>query len=152
MKSTCYDEQTKNPAFDRFITIIITKNKIRISNSFKALTNTTLISGPIGGLIACRNNIIKDIIFNNAYFSTPPTTQQDIASKYNTNATINTIYGSLTINNLKGFMNDSYEGYLQTFTNETPIRNKIYFMNYKLSSYSITPGDILSGEFEYIFS
>lgn len=152
MKSTCYDEQTKNPAFDRFITIIITKNKIKISNSFKALANCTLISGPIGGLIACRNNIIKDIIFNNAYFNEPPTVQQDIASKYNTTATINTIYGSLTVNNIKGYTNDSYEGYLQTFANETPIRNKIYFMNYKLGTYSVSTGDILAGEFEYIFS
>ena len=152
MISTVYDEFTKNPTFERYITIIFENNKIHVSNSYKALANCTLKTATNGGLIAARNNIIDSIIFNNAYYDTPPTTTQNISSHENTSATINTIYGSLTVNNIKGYENSSYTGRLQVFTNENPIRCKVYFDTYKNGSYSISAGNVINGEFEYILS
>lgn len=152
MKSTCYDQITKVASYERYITIIFENNKIKISNTFKALVNNTLKRATNGGLIACRNNIINSIKFNNSYFETPPEQTVNNSSKYNTTATINTIYGSVTVNNIKGYTNEQYDGKLQVFTNENPMRCKIYFDTYKPDNYSMNIGDIIPGEFEYLFS
>ena len=152
MKSTVYDQDLQTKAFDRYVTIEFTTNKMHISNSFKAATNLTLKSAPIGGLIAARNNIIDSIMFNNSFYATAPTSSVGNSSKYNTTATLNTEYGSITVNNIKGYNNENYSGYLAVFSNESPIRCKIYFMVYKEGTYSISSGDIINGEFEYICS
>lgn len=153
MKSSVYDESTKNKVADRYVNLIFSSNKIHISNSYKFVTNTLLNLATNGGLIACRNNIIKDIIMNNSYFETAPETPVSNSSNKNTFATINTIYGSVSVVNIKGYENSSYTGYLQVFTNETPKRCKIYFLPYKLAGgYNFTNGDEITGEFEYIFS
>lgn len=152
MKSTIYDEVTKDKMFDRYVTLIFSKNKLHISNNYKAYTNLTLNRATNGGLIACQNPIIKDIMLNNAYYSSAPTTTQSIASKENTEATINTIYGSITVRNIKGYTNPNYSGWLQVFSNENPIRNKVYLDVYKNGSYSISANEVIAGEFEYILS
>lgn len=152
MISTVFDEFTKVATFERYVTIFFDNNKIHVSNSYKALANCTLKRATNGGLIACRNNIIDSIIFNNAFYNTPPTTQQEIASHENTTATINTIYGSITVNNIKGYENSNYSGRLYVFTSENPIRCKIYFDTFKNGSYPISTGDVINGEFEYIMS
>ena len=153
MKSSVYDESSKNKVADRYINLIFSPNKIHISNSYKFVTNTLLNVATNGGLIACRNNIIKDIIMNNSYFATAPETAVSNSSNINTFATINTIYGSVSIVNIKGNEKASYTGYLNVFTNESPKRCKIYFMPYKLGGgYNFVEGDVITGEFEYIFS
>lgn len=152
MKSSVYDQDELDKAFDRFVTIIFENQTIHISNTYKASKNLTLKRATNGGLIACQNGIIDSIIFNNAYFDTVPTTAQNIESKYNTCATINTQYGSITVINIKGNELENYEGFLQVFTNEVPMRNKIYFDTYKSGSYSLTTGDLIPGEFVYKLS
>ena len=152
MKSRCFDEITKEHTFDRFIQIVFSVNKIFVSNSFKAVASCNLKRATNGGLIACRNTIIKDIIFNNSYFSEPPTISVSNSSNKNIMATINTLYGSVTVRNVTGHENDSYSGNLAVFTNENPMRCKVYFDTYKQGNYNINIGDTIDGSFEYIFS
>ena len=152
MKSSCYDQETNEKIFDRFIQIIFSTNKIFISNSFKAVKSCILKRATNGGLIACRNNIIKNIIFNNSYFDEAPTTSVSNLSNKNIMATINTIYGSVTVRNITGHENDTYRGNLAVFSNENPIRSKIYLDTYKEGTYNINVGDVINGAFEYIFS
>ncbi len=152
IKSSVYDQETHVKTFDRFITLYFTKNYVRVNNSYKVVNACNLRRATNGGLIACRNNIINNIMLNNAYFDTPPTTQQTTNSHFNTTATINTIYGSITINNLVGKENNNYTGFLNTFANENPIRNKIYFDVYKSGNYQLNVNDMIIGQFEYILS
>ena len=152
MKSSIYSNSTGNQVANKFVTIRIEKNKIHIINSHKFITNVNLQIACTGGLIACRNNIINNIMFNDSYLDEAPTTETNISSHMNTSATINTIYGSITVNNIIGHELDSYVGWLQTFTNENPIRNKVYLTPYIYGSYSFVPGNTIVGEFEYLFS
>ena len=150
--SNIYDQQNGELAFTRNVIINFTNNKIHISNTYKAKKDLILKVASIGGLIACQNSIIKDITMNNSYFNTPPTESPNNNSKLNTFGVINTIYGSIQINNIKGHENPNYIGYLVTYSNESPIRNKIYFNPYHYGNYQILSNDELTGEFEYIFS
>lgn len=150
--SNIYDQQNGELAFTRNVIINFTNNKIHISNTYKAKKDLILKVACIGGLIACQNSIIKDITMNNSYFNTPPTESTNNNSKFNTFGVINTIYGSIQINNIKGHENPNYIGYLVTYSNESPIRNKIYFNPYHYGNYQILSNDELTGEFEYIFS
>lgn len=152
MRSTCYDQIVGDKAFDRYVTLYFTKNKIHVVNSFRASKNLTLVRATNGGLIGCRNNIINSIMFNNSFFGIPPTSAVNNQSRYNTSATINTIYGSITVNNIKGYDYENYEGQLTVMTSETPMRCKVYLSTYKNGSYAISKNDIISGEFEYILS
>lgn len=152
MKSTCYDQIVGDAAFDRYMIITFEPNRIHVVNNFKALKNLNLRIACNGGLIACRNPIIKNIIMNNSYFDTPPTTSINNRSRYNTSGTINTIYGSITVNNIKGYENENYRGYLNVFYNENPVRQKIYLSTYDSGTYPLVTGDIIAGEFEYLFS
>lgn len=150
--SNIYDQQNGDLAFTRNVIINFTNNKIHISNTYKAKKDLILKVACIGGLIACQNTIIKDITMNNSYFNTPPIESPHNNSKFNTFAVINTIYGSIQINNIKGYENPNYIGYLGTYSNESPIRNKIYFNPYHYGNYKILSNDELTGEFEYILS
>ena len=152
MASSIYDYSSHDKVADRHVNITFEPNKIHITNSFTFTSDVTLNSAPICGLIAARNNIIDSIMFNNHFFSSAPESSVDIKSKANTNATINTTYGSITANVIKGYDNQYYKGYLNVFTNENPKRCKAYFMLYDSGSYSINSGDTITGEFEYIFS
>ena len=152
MKSIVYDQLTQNPVANRFITILFKPNSILISNNYKFVASTILNRAPICGLIGCRNPIIKDIIFNNSYYEQAPTSSPNNYSSKNTNATINTIYGSINVRCIKGFENPNYNGGLTTFSSESPIRNKIYFELYKNGTYTMNNGTIISGEFEYNFN
>jgi len=152
MKSSIYDEITKNKVFDRFVTLFIEKNKIKVSCNYKAVTSTSLQRATNGGLIGCRNNIIKHIMFNNSYFDTPPSASISNNSKNNTSATISTLYGTITVNNIKGYMNENYQGNLGVFTSENPMRCKVYFDTYKNGNYPIDENDEINGEFEYLLS
>ena len=152
LNSNIYDQQVGDLAFIRNVIINITDNKIHISNTYIAQKDLILKTACIGGLIACQNPIIKDITMNNSYFNTPPTETPNNNSKLNTYGVINTIYGSIQINNIKGYENPNYIGYLVTYSNESPIRNKIYFNPYHYGNYNITTNQELTGEFEYLFS
>ena len=152
INSTCYDEDDGLEAFQRYITLIFSDNKLHVSNNYKASRNLTLKRATNGGLIACRNNIIKNIMFNNSYFNIPPSSSVSNASNKNTMATINTQYGSITVYNIIGYENPNYIGFLNVFTNETPMRCKVYFDTYKSGTYSINQNDLIVGEFEYTLS
>ena len=152
MKSTCYDQIDGDEAFDRFIIIEISNNKIHVSNNFKALKNLSLKMATNGGLIACQNAIIKNITFNNSFYESAPEETVNNHSRKNTCVTFNTLYGSLTMINIKGYENENYDGYLHVYTNEVPMRNKAYFLTYKNGNYAISSGDEITGEFEYILA
>ena len=152
LNSSVYDQQVGDLAFERNVIINITYNKIHISNSYKAKKDLTLKMACLGGLIAAQNPIINSITMNNSYFDNAPTTTPNNGSKLNTCGVINTIYGTIQVNNIKGHENPNYNGYLVTYSNETPIRNKIYFDVYRNGNYSLSTNDEISGEFEYIFN
>ena len=152
LNSDIYDQQLGDLAFIRNVIIEITNNKIKISNTYIAQKNLTLKIACIGGLIACQNPIIKEITMNNSYFDSAPTSSPSNSSKYNTCGIINTNYGIIQVNNLKGYENPNYSGYLVVYENESPVRSKIYFNPYTNGNYHISSGEILTGEFEYLFS
>lgn len=153
IKSTVYDQDNPSTAmFDRYVQIAFERNKMYVSNTYKALSSCTLKRATNGGLLAATNPIIKNIIINNAFYSSAPTESVYIQSKENVCATINTIYGSMTVKNVSGHEKDTYIGYMQVFHEETPIRCKIYFDTYKEGSYPISSGDLITGAFEYLFS
>ena len=150
--SSVYDQIAGDLAFTRNVVIDITDNKIHCSNSFKAQKNLTLRTACTGGLIACRNTIINNIVMNNSYYDSAPTTQVNNHNKANTYAVINTIYGSITAINIKGYDNPHYYGFLNVYENESPIRCKVYFEPYYDGTYTINTNDIITGEFEYLFN
>ena len=150
--SNVYDQIAGDLAFTRNVVVDITDNKIHCSNSFKAQKNLTLRTACTGGLIACRNTIINNIVMNNGYYDSAPTTQVNNHSKANTYAVINTIYGSITAINIKGYDNPHYYGFLNVYENESPIRCKVYFEPYYDGTYTINTNDIITGEFEYLFN
>ena len=150
--SSVYDQLAGDLAFTRNVILDITDNKIHCSNSFKAKKNLTLRTACTGGLIACRNTIINNIVMNNGYYDTAPTTQVNNHSKANTYAVINTIYGSITAINIKGYDNPHYYGFLNVYENESPIRCKVYFEPYYDGAYTINTNDMITGEFEYLFN
>ena len=150
--SDVYDQIAGDLAFERNVIINITEGKINCSNSYKAKKNLTLKTACVGGLIACKNTIVSDIIMNSDYYNSAPTTEPYNYEKANTSAVINTSYGSIQVNNIKGYENPNYIGYLKVYTNETPMRCKVYFNPYHNGSYPITSGDIIAGEFEYLFN
>lgn len=149
--SSVYDQVVGDKAFDRNVIINITNNKIHVSNSFVATKGLTLKVACTGGLIACHNDIIKDITINSNYISSAPTTDNYPQRKENTYAIFHTNYGTIQATNLKGHENANYKGWLKVYTNETPMRSKVYFNTYNYGNYSIVPGDVIDGEFEYIF-
>lgn len=150
--SNVYDQLAGDLAFTRNVMLDITDSKIHCSNSFKAQKNLTLRTACTGGLIACRNTIINNIVMNNGYYDSAPTTQVHNHSKANTYAVINTIYGSITAINIKGYDNPHYYGFLNVYENESPIRCKVYFEPYYDGTYTINTNDIITGEFEYLFN
>ena len=151
LQSDVYDQDAGDIAFTRNVIINITENKIHISNNFIAAKNLTLKIACTGGLIACRNTIINNITMNSNYIDEAPTTDNYPQTKENTYAVFNTIYGNIQAINIKGHNNPNYSGRLKVYTNESPIRSKIYFNTYNYGDYPIVTGDIIDGEFEYIF-
>ena len=149
--SGVYDQVAGDKAFDRNVIINITNNKIHVSNSFVATKSLTLKVACTGGLIACHNDIIKDITINSNYISSAPSTDNYPQRKENTYAIFHTNYGTIQATNIKGHENANYKGWLKVYTNETPMRSKVYFNTYNYGNYPLVSGDIIEGEFEYIF-
>ena len=150
--SDVYDQLAGDLAFTRNVVLDITDNKIHCSNNYKAQKNLTLRTACTGGLIACRNTIINNIVMNDGYYDSAPTAQVHNYNKANTYAVINTIYGSITAVNIKGYDNPNYIGFLNVYENESPIRCKVYFDPYFNGTYTINTNDMITGEFEYLFN
>lgn len=152
MIDECRSQATLAHVFDRYVTIEITKNKIHITNTFKCVSDSavTVQRATNGGLIAVRNNILLSASMNNYIMSEPSNTSIGNRSNKNIHATLNTIYGSITVDNILGHEREDYSGFFGVFTNENPIRTKTYF-DILTKSRSISNGDLLCGEFEYNF-
>jgi hypothetical protein len=152
MNSDVYDEKTKEHIFFRNVQLVISPNKIHVTNCFKALKSCNLKRATNGGLLAAYSDLITGIAFNTTYLKEAPSQQIDIKNQNNICATIHTIYGSMTVRNIVGHEKESYMGWLQVFSNEQRPRCKVYLDTYKSGNYPISVGDVVNGEFELIFS
>lgn len=155
MVSKIYRVSTKEHIYNRFVSIEITKNHIKVNNNYVCITNNSIIERATnGGLIAINNNILTKVSMQNYFSDTAPTEKVSNASKCNVEGTLFWENGSITVKNIIGKDYSTYSGWLNVFTNETPIRNKIYFDT--ISSVSggtaIGNGESILGAFEYIFS
>lgn len=152
MESTCRRESDQSAAFERKITIEIEKNKIHLNSQFKSIASGNLIVERCtnGGLIAVRNTILLSSSMNNYVMPNPMTTTLDNGSPKNIHAVLNTTLGKLVVNNIQGHEESGYDGRYQIFTNETPMRTKVYFDVYR-GEKTISPGDTFNGECEYSF-
>ena len=141
------DHQTH--IYNRFVTLTITKGKIKVENNYVCLVNDSVIERATnGGLIAMQNTILQKVSMNNYYSSSAPTTAPDNASPANVSGTMFWEHGYINVTNIVGHEKSTYRGMLQTFTTENPIRNKIYL---DVISSGITPvasGESILGIFE----
>ena len=152
MNSDIYDQKTKEQIFRRNVQLVISPNKIHVTNCFKAVKSCTLKRATNGGLLASYSDLITSIAFNTDYFAEAPSEPVDIENQNNVCATIHTVYGSMTVRNIVGHEKESYAGWLQVFSKEQRPRCKVYLDTYKLGNYSISAGDVVNGEFELSFS
>lgn len=152
MQSNLHRVSTKEIIANRKIHISITDNEIHVYSQITALTNFTVERCTNGGLIAARNNIITGLFINNYLLNEAPDTSiSGIRSKFNTSATIFTSLGKITVENIIGHALDTYRGYISVFTNENPIRTKIYLDTIS-SQTDISTNDTITGEFKYTFN
>ena len=154
IKSNLIEHTNLSKVFDRYITLIFSKNKIHVINNFKASTNVSVNRACNGGIFGCNNDIVKDIILSTGYYATAPTDNTNTNNNhYNTNATINTTYGSITCTNIKGHENENYRGYCYVYTDQSPMNLKVYFDILRPGqTYNLSEGDAICGEFEYLLS
>lgn len=149
MSSELYRVSTKEHIMNRNVTITFTYNKIKIDNSFIMLTNVTVARATNGGLLRMYNDINTVIAMNNYFSTTPPTAYFNNASPGNIMCTLGWTNGSLTIRNLYGSHYPTYSGFLNTFTDTTPISNKVYFDTVHTNT-QFNSGDVISGSFEIV--
>ena len=152
MIDECRSVSSIDHVFDRYVTIDITANKIHATVLYKCVSETSLTveRATNGGLVAVQNPILISSNMNNKILTAAPTTSISNASKNNICATLCTEYGDITVHNIQGHENNSYRGFYQVFTSETPVRTKTYFD--VMRNETVTNGQEISGEFEYIFS
>ena len=152
MQSDLHRVSTKETIANRKIHVSITDNEIHVYSQITALTNFTVEKCTNGGLIAARNNIITGLFINNYLLNEASDTSiSGIKSKFNTSATIFTSIGKITVENIVGHELDTYRGYITVFTNENPIRTKIYLDTIS-SPTAISTNDTITGEFKYTFN
>lgn len=155
MASEIYRESDKSHIYDRNVEITFTYNKIRIRNRYKCLVNDSVIERATnGGLIAIDNTLLKGVSMPNFLSSVAPTQAINNAHKDNYEGTLFWKNGSISVRNLIGKERDTFSGFLNVFTNENPIRNKIYLDVIKATSQGtlIKQNETILGEFEYIFN
>lgn len=152
MESTCRRESNQSDAFSRKITIEIEKNRIHMNSQFTSIASGDLIVERVtnGGLMAVRNTILLSSSMNNYVMPNPMTTTLNNGSPKNIHAVLNTTLGKIVVDNIQGHEESGYDGRYQIFTNETPMRTKVYFDVYR-GEKTISPGDTFNGECEYSF-
>ena len=143
------DQSTKFAT--RYINISITKNKIHVaSNIIISKDNLTVERATNSGLFSIKNDVTGIYLQN--YVATKdnlPTNGVNVVSKYNIDSILCWKGGAIEIKTIHGNENSTYKGQLAVFTNETPIRYKVYHDT--LTNTKVNSGDNIYGEFEYIF-
>lgn len=149
--SELYRVSDKTHVYNRYVNINILNGRIRIENLYKCIVDDSIVDRATnGGLIAITNDKLKSIMMNNYFSSTPPTKGSN-GSKNNVSATLYWKKGSITVNNIIGHENSSYIGFLTVFTNESPVRSKIYFDVIHSGKPQMSNGQEILGVFEYLF-
>ncbi len=154
MDSELYRVIGKEHVYDRFITITVTENRIRVVNRHECLVDDSVISSaPTGGLIAVQHTILTAISMPNYFTDTPPREPVSNKSKDNICGTLYWTGGSVEVRNITGKEKDTYEGNLCVYTKEVPMRSKIYLYTVKPAKEGtpIRRGETILGEFEYLF-
>ena len=154
MVSEIYRVSNKAHIYDRYVTITITSNGIRIRTAYKCLVNDSIVyRAANGGLIAIQNTKLVAVSMPNYFSSKAPTEWAGNRSRANVGGTLYWADGSIEVNNIIGKERETFEGFLSTFVNENPIRNKIYLDVIKATNEGtpIANGEIILGEFEYLF-
>ena len=148
MTSELYRVSDKTHVYNRHVKLTITYNKITVENMYTCLVDdSTIERATNGGLIAVQNTILKAVEMNNFFSSTPPISKVSNSSKNNIGGTLFWENGSISVENIIGKEQESYSGYLQVFTNEIPMRNKIY-LDVISSNKKIENGENILGKFE----
>jgi hypothetical protein len=153
MKSRLFDRTNDVHSLDRIMLIEFTRNKIRVSNTYTTIVPLYINHATNGGLFAVRNDILVNAAMNNYVAEQPPTASISNSSQVNTFAVLNTTLGSVTIENIIGHEKSTYFGRFHVFTNETPMRTKVYFDIITWNNGEIIPADRkIAGSFEYRFN
>ena len=152
MVSEIYRVSDKTHVYNRHVKLTITHNKIIVENLYTCVVDdSTIERATNGGLIAIKNTILKAAEMTNFFSSTPPSSSVPNKSKNNVSGTLYWEHGSVTLENIIGKEQESYSGYLQVFTNETPMRNKIY-LDIISSPKKISNGENILGKFVFTFA
>ncbi len=150
MLSEIYRVSSKEHIYDRLIHLELSRDNVRISNTYKCITNTSVVEAAYnGGLIDCPQGICTGVIMNNYYSNTAPTTQPSNASKDNVEGTIYWYNGAITIRNIKGHELDTYKGYDWYYATGIQ-RQKIYLGLVHGETKTLQSGDLLCGICEYV--
>ena len=151
MISEIYRVSSKEHIYNRHVHITITHNKITIESLYTCLVDdSTIERATNGGLVAVRNDVMTGAESNNFFINGDLTKSPNNKSKNNITGRFYLNNGEITLNNIIGHEKDTYIGYLECFTTETPIRNKFYF-DVISSAKKINNGENIQGKFELIF-
>lgn len=153
-ESTLYRPSDGTPVIRRNLKAIITLNQIEVTSAFTVLADTISIDRATnGGLIAMSNDHLTAVAMNNKLYSAAPTVNTENTSKANVDCTLYSSDGYFRIENLIGHELETYGGFLQTYSGETPIRNKIYFNTVEVpAGKTFNQGDTIVGKFRYTFN